>query len=298
MTLLAPLPDSNPLSKRCPKCRENLGFEFFGKNRCMKYGLHNYCKKCAGDAHKESAARLKLANKLAIANGTFVYPAVKVCYDCKRELSWTEFHKNSGGVDGLDRGCKACAKTRKRVWRSSPEFKKDRAIKTKLRRETDIEYLLGCKLRTRLNTALKNGYKAGSAVRDCGCSMAELREHLETFNELSDTSVRLAAAQNKLNEMEVEIIKLKADATENETTHLVIKNGDLVDIRAFSTSKDLKDSTSDLVTKAKMIIDTVKKDVEALIKQRDALRSQYEVTEKLLKASLNNVEDFNGPKGS
>ena len=98
--------------------------------------------------------------------------------------------------------------------------------------------------------------------------------------------------------MEVEIIKLKADATENETTHLVIKNGDLVDIRAFSTSKDLKDSTSDLVTKAKMIIDTVKKDVEALIKQRDALRSQYEVTEKLLKASLNNVEDFNGPKGS
>ena len=47
-----------------------------------------------------------------------------------------------------------------------------------------------------------------------------------------------------------------------------------------------------------MIIDTVKKDVEALIKQRDALRSQYEVTEKLLKASLNNVEDFNGPKGS
>ena len=338
----------------------------------MKYGLHNYCKKCAGDAHKESAARLKLANKLAIANGTFVYPAVKVCYDCKRELSWTEFHKNSGGVDGLDRGCKACAKTRKRVWRSSPEFKKDRAIKTKLRRETDIEYLLGCKLRTRLNTALKNGYKAGSAVRDCGCSMAELREHLEslwkpgmswsnygrfgwhidhikplisfrltdreqflkavhytnlqplwafdnhskngrilvltyselqpklqeTFNELSDTSVRLAAAQNKLNEMELEMIKLKADATENETTHLVIKNGDLVDIRAFSTSKDLKDSTSDLVTKAKMIIDTVKKDVEALIKQRDALRSQYEVTEKLLKASLNNVEDFNGPKGS
>ena len=89
---------------------------------------------------------------------------------------------------------------------------------------------------------------------------SELQPKLqEIFNELSDTSVRLAAAQNKLNEMEVEIIKLKADATENETTHLVIKNGDLVDIRAFSTSRDLKDSTSDLVTKAKMIIDTVKK---------------------------------------
>ena len=128
---------------------------------------------------------------------------------------------------------------------------------------------------------------------------SELQPKLqEIFNELSDTSVRLAAAQNKLNEMEVEIIKLKADATENETTHLVIKNGDLVDIRAFSTSRDLKDSTSDLVTKAKMIIDTVKKDVETLIKQRDALRSQYEVTEKLLKASLNNVEDFNGRKGN
>jgi hypothetical protein len=98
--------------------------------------------------------------------------------------------------------------------------------------------------------------------------------------------------------MEVEIIKLKADATENETTFLTIKNGELVDIRAYATSKDIRDSAGDLVTKAKMIIDTVKKDVGELTKQRDVLRSQYEVTEKLLKASLNNIEDFNVSKGS
>jgi endogenous inhibitor of DNA gyrase (YacG/DUF329 family) len=35
-------------------------------------------------------------------------------------------------------------------------------------------------LRSRLNHALKRGFKAGSAVRDLGCSIEELKKHLES----------------------------------------------------------------------------------------------------------------------
>ena len=120
----------------------------------------------------------------------------------------------------------------------------------------------------------------------------------ELFNSLSDTSVKLAAAQNKLKEMEVEIIKIKHSAAENGTSYLDIKHLDVVDIRAFAAARDVKESTNDLVTKAKGIIDNTKKEVELLISQRDVLRGQYEATEKLTKASLNNVEEYHGRKGS
>lgn len=49
----------------------------------------------------------------------------------------------------------------------------------KLRRQKDPEYkLCGC-LRTRLYCALKSNSKVGSAVRDLGCSIADLKKYLE-----------------------------------------------------------------------------------------------------------------------
>jgi hypothetical protein len=48
------------------------------------------------------------------------------------------------------------------------------------RRKIDINFKLSCSLRTRLNNALKGNYKSGSAVRDLGCSISELKQHLES----------------------------------------------------------------------------------------------------------------------
>jgi len=47
------------------------------------------------------------------------------------------------------------------------------------RRQTDLQFKLAKNLRTRLNSALKGNFKRGSAVRDLGCSIAELKTHLE-----------------------------------------------------------------------------------------------------------------------
>lgn len=44
---------------------------------------------------------------------------------------------------------------------------------------SDINYRLSKCLRARLNLALIKGQKSGSAVRDLGCSIEELKQHLE-----------------------------------------------------------------------------------------------------------------------
>jgi len=50
---------------------------------------------------------------------------------------------------------------------------------TKLRRKTDIQFKLACALRSRLRFAIKNGAKVGSAVRDLGCTIDELKIWIE-----------------------------------------------------------------------------------------------------------------------
>jgi len=47
------------------------------------------------------------------------------------------------------------------------------------RLKTDINYKLSCNLRCRLNRAIKNNQKAGSAVKDLGCSIPELKIWIE-----------------------------------------------------------------------------------------------------------------------
>lgn len=47
------------------------------------------------------------------------------------------------------------------------------------KRKNDIQFHISTNLRARLRSALKNNYRAGSAVKDLGCSIKELKLHLE-----------------------------------------------------------------------------------------------------------------------
>lgn len=53
-------------------------------------------------------------------------------------------------------------------------------IYVKNRKAIDPEFKLRCNLRHRLCTAIKKGHKAGSFVRDLGCSIPELKKYLES----------------------------------------------------------------------------------------------------------------------
>jgi hypothetical protein len=97
--------------------------------------------------------------------------------------------------------CKQCkpfkqsdrAKQRRKSLQNNPEWKKCRseyaAKRTKERKRHDIQFLLKISLRSRISCIIWNyrkkglpkSLKAGSAVKDLGCSMEELIKYLESL---------------------------------------------------------------------------------------------------------------------
>lgn len=57
--------------------------------------------------------------------------------------------------------------------------KKKRNTRDKHRKQTDINFRLRGNLRSRLWASIRNGAKVGSAIEDLGCSIDELKQHLE-----------------------------------------------------------------------------------------------------------------------
>ena len=103
-------------------------------------------------AHSESVKKYEMSNK------------------CK---TYRKAWRNSGaGKDYHKEYNKEYTKTDKRK-----EYKKEYS---KTRLAEDINFKLAKNLRTRLNTAIKGDYKSGSAVRDLGCTIEFLKQHLET----------------------------------------------------------------------------------------------------------------------
>lgn len=63
---------------------------------------------------------------------------------------------------------------------ADPVRRRHRSQQMQARLDRNPEAKLALRLRQRLNVALRRGYKTGSAVRDLGCSVANLRRHLES----------------------------------------------------------------------------------------------------------------------
>lgn len=53
--------------------------------------------------------------------------------------------------------------------------------------KNNVNYLIAKRLRTRLYCAIKNNQKVGSAIKDLGCSVEELKVHLESKFQLGMT---------------------------------------------------------------------------------------------------------------
>jgi hypothetical protein len=63
--------------------------------------------------------------------------------------------------------------------RRSKQTHKERLLRVRKERLTsDTAFRLRLYLRNRLNGAVRNGYKAGSAVRDLGCSIDDFKEYI------------------------------------------------------------------------------------------------------------------------
>jgi hypothetical protein len=133
---------------------------------------------------------------------------MKVCSKCKNLKSKGDFYRDLSKKDGLEGRCKQCAilkaskynkihkdehrEIQKRFRESNREkvnldVKKYATSHRKIigerrtnREKIDISFKLANCLRSRLTHAIVSGQKAGSAVRDLGCSIEELKKYLES----------------------------------------------------------------------------------------------------------------------
>lgn len=118
---------------------------------------------------------------------------LKVCPGCKIKKTYDYFQKSKTEYDGLQVYCKVCRKekyfiNKKNILEYHKVYYKNNKdlVKQKTRNYEKEKYhsnylhKLRKILRARLRLALKNNQKTGSAVKDLGCTVKELKNYLET----------------------------------------------------------------------------------------------------------------------
>ena len=132
-----------------PKCKHfgrKQPIELFYKHKRSKGGRRARCKSCGKD-YRESH-RSQIADTLH---------------------RWYERNKKAVNLHNREYD---------HATRQERRAKKTRYMRDK--RRTDLQFRLASQLRTRLNDAVRGKVKSGSAVRNLGCSISQLKEHLES----------------------------------------------------------------------------------------------------------------------
>jgi hypothetical protein len=156
--------------KSCSRCDKMLPFDRFGTNTNIKSGLNSMCKTC------QSIHTGHVPRKDFYINYIF---EVKECSKCFLIKSFSDFYKNKNTLIGLVPFCKECDSLRKSIYRKNNRDKINLYEKNKML--SDINFKIAVRLRVRLHSALtySKSSRVGSAVRDLGCSISELKIHLE-----------------------------------------------------------------------------------------------------------------------
>ena len=183
--------------KTCTKCKKELLLELFDNNKSRKDGKASVCKSCRKEEskifyEKNKEKILKRVNKRSVDKKDDIEIYRKNYYknnkdiisirgkiyreENKKEITFRRKEsriKNKEklsiqrkkyrllNLEKIRKRERDCAKRKIKNWKSNPN------------------YILKARLRTRLNSAIKKEYKSGSAVKDLGCSIEELKQHLE-----------------------------------------------------------------------------------------------------------------------
>jgi hypothetical protein len=148
------------MTKVCPKCDSEKAKTDFYKNRASYDGVSSHCKICqnvaAKERYKRNPEKYKQAQKARMQN-----PEYREAY---RE--WKNNYNKTIGAESLKK------------WKLDNKEHINRQARE--RRLTDINYKIACNLRSRVRTALRRGQKAGSAIKQLGCSVSELKVYIES----------------------------------------------------------------------------------------------------------------------
>jgi len=178
--------------KVCKTCNKTLSLSSFHKNQQIKDGYSNKCKKCKSLHNRGYYSKNREQILFDVEKYTSGLDPEKLK---QYKASWYERNKEK---------CKQKAKQHyannreakktyqkeyiaknqdkikqsRKKYRSNPEVKNRLAVWEREKCKNDLNYRLSRSLRSRINSAIKKGYKAGSAVSDLGCSINEFKEYI------------------------------------------------------------------------------------------------------------------------
>jgi hypothetical protein len=160
--------------KECPECQRVLSVGAFNKDSARKDGLGFRCRACCKKYSEENRERGAERGHLYYLENMDSHKASMAVWreDHKEEIS--AYHKKLR-LENPEKMSVASA--------ASFQRNKDKIYaRIKKRIGEDPNFRLASCLRARFSSALRGGYKSGSAVRDLGCCMDKLRVFLESHS--------------------------------------------------------------------------------------------------------------------
>lgn len=165
--------------KYCPSCQRNLEISCFYKSKQTKDGLYGFCKECS-KRYKQNKEYFK---EYYHSKGHKSF--VKYRKSNKRKEAERKYNKSEKG--------KICRKKSYRKYIESGKLSK----RNKERYDSDINFRIKRLLRIRVSLALKNSQKSGHTLNLLGCSVEELKTHLEMQFEPGMTWENLGKGEGK-----------------------------------------------------------------------------------------------------
>jgi len=155
-------------TKICYTCKQEKSIAEFHKDRYKPDGLTPSCAFCRGSK--------KMIGESRVVNG------IKKCSRCQVHKPVEEFYKDSSRYEGLSYYCKSCKgiRNKKYVKKNTEKIRSYFRDYTKTRKVRDVNFKLAINLRARVNTAIRDNIKAGHTLELLGCTIDELKRHLES----------------------------------------------------------------------------------------------------------------------
>jgi hypothetical protein len=155
-------------------CGEIKPISCFSKNKYGKYGLSSQCKECNTKYSKKYANH----NKKEVSE----YKAKYYRNNKEKILDNSKQYYKNNKKEVSEYKIKYYIKNKEYISKcikKNYQANKNKINRAKIERgHTDINYKIAVNLRKRLNTAIKNKKKVGSAVNDIGCSIEFLKQYL------------------------------------------------------------------------------------------------------------------------
>ena len=151
------------LIKKMKKCLECKNFKYLNDFYLITKNTKRCCARCKDCTHNRSSLYYQ-KNKKKIIEKVKIYALNNRQFVLGNHRAYYKKNKEEISI-------------KKKKYRL--EHKKERNEYEKNKKETDALYRLKCSLRNRLGQAIKYNFKSGSAVRDLGCSIEDLKIYLE-----------------------------------------------------------------------------------------------------------------------